>query len=69
MTMNIGLARVAGYCRVRHYDNCATDEEVDVGMALRFVPSRPATQNECFEYMMRHLAPPKKLENNREDKV
>ena len=50
MGIQAGLVQVAGYCRVRDYDGCATREERDVGRILRL--NRPATQDECFSYMM-----------------
>lgn len=53
MAIAVGLAKVAGYCRVREYDGCATQEEVDVGRVLRL--NRPATQDECFDHMIQSM--------------
>jgi hypothetical protein len=47
------LAKVSGYCRVRSYDGCATQHEIDVGRKLRL--GRPATPDECFNHLMESL--------------
>ena len=57
----VGLASVAGYCRVRPYDGCATQAELDAGYALGL--NRAATADETFRYfIIRPLLERKKLE-------
>lgn len=53
MAISVGLAKVAGYCRVRPYPGCATQQEKDVGEILRL--GRPATQGECYSYMIQRM--------------
>ena len=50
MGICVRLVKVAGYCRVREYPGCATQEEQDVGRALGL--NRSATQDECFSHMV-----------------
>ncbi|MAG40082.1 hypothetical protein CMI41_03880 [Candidatus Pacearchaeota archaeon] len=66
MSIVIGLARVSGYCRVRDYDGCATQEEVDTGRALGL--NRPATRDECFSHMIQQMKIYRESQRPREGK-
>ena len=46
----IGLATVAGYCRVRRYEGSPTQAERDAGELMGL--NRSATANETFRYFV-----------------
>jgi len=63
MTISVGLANVAGYCRVRDYPGCATKEEREVGRRLGL--TRPATPEECFESLLASMKLARRYGNRR----